>query len=144
MGRGGQPQRPVIVVLAAAGAQQTVRAVLAGIEEEGVPSVAEPVADPDRDAAAAHLAKRAAARSPLQVGVGVGGDASVSVCHAKLADPVFELAAGSATGAARTVGHNAARIVTGLPLKAIDEAHVGLDSAASTDDTAIKGWVSDL
>lgn len=138
-GRGGQPQRPVIVVLAA-GAEQTVRAVLAGIEEEGVPSVAESVADSDRGAAAAHLAMRAAAQSPLQVGVGIGGDASVSVCHAKLADPVFELAPGSATGAARTVGHNAARIVTGLPLK----AHVGLDSAAMTDDTAIKGWVSDL
>lgn len=121
-GRGGQPSRPVIVVLTGC-AGPTVREVLAGIEEEGVPASAEPVADPG--AAAADLAARAALQSPLQVGVGVGASGDVCVCHAKLAQPVSALPAGSPNAAARTMGHNAARIVAGLPLKTLTDRDLG-------------------
>lgn len=123
-GRGGQPSRPVIVVLSD-GAGPPVREVLAGIEEEGVPSSAQPVADADRGIAAADLAVRAAMQSPLQVGVGVSAAGDICVCHAKLAQPVFELTAGSPDAAARTMGHNAARIVAGLPLKSLTDHHLG-------------------
>lgn len=119
-GRGGQPSRPVIVVLAD-GAESVVREVLAGIEEEGVPSVAEA----DRAATAADLATLAASRSPLQVGVGVGAAGDVCVCHAKLDQPVFALPAGSADIAVRTLGHNAARIVAGLPLRTLADRDIG-------------------
>lgn len=122
--RGGQPSRPVIIVLAG-GAGPTVREVLAGIEEEGVPSSAPPVADDDHGLAAADLAVRAATQSPLQVGVGVGAAGDICVCHAKVAQPVFELPAGSSHPAARTMGHNAARIVAGLPLKALTDGGTG-------------------
>ena len=123
LGRGGQPSRPVIVVIAA-GAGPAVREVLAGIEEEGVPSSAQPVAETDRGIAAADLAVRAAMQSPLQVGVGVSAAGDICVCHAKLVQPVFELPAGSPNVAARTMGHNAARIVAGLPLKALTDRDI--------------------
>ncbi|MDF2584956.1 MAG: hypothetical protein K0R33_3599 [Mycobacterium sp.] len=121
--RGGQPSRPVIVVLTG-GAGPTVREVLAGIEEEGVPSSVQPEADADHGIAAADLAIRAALQSPLQVGVGVSAAGDICVCHAKLAQPVFELPAGSPHAAARTMGHNAARIVAGLPLKTLTDRDI--------------------
>jgi len=102
-----------------------VREVLAGIEEEGVPSSSQPVTDADRGIAAADLAVRAAMQSPLQVGVGVGAGGDICVCHAKLGEPVFELPAGSPDTAARTMGHNAARIVAGLPLKTLTDRDLG-------------------
>jgi Dehydratase medium subunit len=123
-GRGGQSSRPVIVVLTG-GAGPAVREVLAGVEEEGVPSSAQSVAEADRGIAAAELAVRAAMQSPLQVGVGVSAAGEICVCHAKLAQPVFELPAGSPDAAARTMGHNAARIVAGLPLKALTDREIG-------------------
>lgn len=110
-----QPQRPAIIVLSD-GPDSVVREVLAGIEEEGVPREAHAVTDP---ADAAELAIRAAAQSPLQVGVGIGAAGEVSVCHAKLEQPVFELVAGAAPILIRTLGHNAARIVAGLPLRTL-------------------------
>ncbi|MGU3502949.1 glycerol dehydratase reactivase beta/small subunit family protein [Mycobacterium sp. C31M] len=113
--RGGAPARPAIIVFSG-GADQVVREVLAGIEEEGVPREAHIVTDP---AGAAELAIRAAGQSPLQVGVGIGAAGEVSVCHAKLEQPVFELTAGAAPILMRTLGHNAARMVAGLPLRTL-------------------------
>ena len=131
--RGSQPPRPAIVVLAA-GAPAVVREVAAGIEEEGVPFQTGPLSD---RSAAADLAMRAAARSGLQVGVGVGAAGDVSVCHVRLEQPVFDLAAGTARPLVRLVGHNAARMVVGLPLKTMPDGefaefcgHVGLDTRA--------------
>ena len=112
----GQPQRPAIVVLTG-GSASALREVLAGIEEEGVPHVVQPGGSAD----AAELAIRAAAESPLQVGVGVGAAGDVSVCHAKLEQPIFELPAAAAPGQLRTLGHNSARIVAGLPVKTLTD-----------------------
>lgn len=114
--------RPVIVVLSAAPASgpahSRVREVCAGIEEEGVPFVRLP-GDDEPDAAG--LARSAARRSPLDVGVGVDARGAVCVHHDKLAAPLPALAAGAAAelAVARTLGHNAARIVVGLPLKVV-------------------------
>lgn len=115
---GGQPERPAIVVLSA-GSRVVERDVLAGIEEEGVPYVLVPG---DADVPAPELARRAAERSPLEVGVGVGARDEVCVRHAKLADPLPELSSGGGRDvvAARVLGHNAARIVVGVPLKPDD------------------------
>lgn len=113
MRSGGQPDRPVIVVLTAGGAVE--REVLAGIEEEGVPYS---VLTTDSDATASDLARQAALRSPLRVGVGIDGRGDVCVHHDQLADPLPELSSGAADAElARLLGHNAARIVVGLPLK---------------------------
>lgn len=113
---GGQPDRPAIVVVSAAGGGRIEREVLAGIEEEGVPYSLLP-ADPD--VPAADLARQAALRSPLRVGIGLDARGEVCIHHDQLADPLPELGSGgtAAAGTARTLGHNAARIVVGLPLK---------------------------
>jgi hypothetical protein len=115
---GGHPDRPAIVVLSA-GSRVIERDVLAGIEEEGVPYLLVPS---DAGVAAAELARRAALRSPLNVGVGVGAAGEVCIQHAKLSDPLPELSSGegSDAGARRVLGHNAARIVVGVPLKPND------------------------
>jgi hypothetical protein len=113
-----------VIVVLTGGSGPTEREVLAGIEEEGVPSSSQPAAEADRGIAAADLAARAAMQSPLQVGVGVSASGDICVCHAKLARPVFELSAGSPNAAARTMGHNAARIVAGLPLKSLTDREI--------------------
>lgn len=114
----GQLDRPAIVVLSAGG-REVERNVLAGIEEEGVPYLLVPG---DAQVPAAELARRAALRSPLHVGVGVGARGEVCVQHAKLSDPLPELSSGGSAGhaAVRRLGHNAARIVAGVPLKPDD------------------------
>lgn len=110
--------RPVIVVLWAGPAQRLLRAVCAGIEEEGVPHTTQ-----RHDGAhdAGELARRAARRSPLGVGVGVDARGGVCVQHDTLAVAPAELTAAPAAGdaVARTLGHNAARIVVGVPLKEV-------------------------
>lgn len=112
----------MIVVLSAGGPLE--REVVAGIEEEGVPSAVQAVPGGDIESAlcATDLAVSAAQRSTLQVGVGVGEAGDVCVHHARLAEPLADLTSGSATGreTARALGHNAARIVVGLPLKRVD------------------------
>ncbi len=114
----GQPDRPAIVVLSS-GSRDVERDVLAGIEEEGVPYLLVPG---EAEVPAAELARRAALRSPLDVGVGVCSRGEVCVRHAKLSDPLPELSSGEGAGAAvvRVLGHNAARIVVGIPLKPDD------------------------
>lgn len=112
---GGQPEKPAILVLSAAEPVTEIE-VLAGIEEEGVPAVLERVAG---DQSAVELARRAAQRSSLEVGVGADRDGRVAIMHAKLPDAVVGLFSETrATPAlARVTGHNAARIVVGIPLR---------------------------
>ncbi|MDN5913618.1 MAG: glycerol dehydratase reactivase beta/small subunit family protein [Pseudonocardia sp.] len=107
--------RPVITILISGGENLAgvLREVAAGIEEEGVPydlrsgSGADPVA----------LAHTAAHASPLDVGVGVSAR-GISVHHAKLpADRPVAHAREATHAVGRRMGHDAARIVTGLPLK---------------------------
>ncbi|MGE2735370.1 glycerol dehydratase reactivase beta/small subunit family protein [Mycolicibacterium vaccae] len=117
MPEGGQPDKPAILVFGAhACAIETE--VLAGIEEEGVPFVVE---RPDAAQEATVLAGLAAARSSLSVGVGIDDRGRVCVQHQKLADPQPGLHTTSAANpvAARSLGHNAARMVVGIPLRAL-------------------------
>jgi hypothetical protein len=88
-----------------------LREIDAGLEEEGVPFRAEEAAD----GSAAALAYAAAQASPLGVGVGVCAAGNICVHHAKL-PPDAPVLAGPPR-AARTMGHNAARLVTGIPFK---------------------------
>lgn len=107
----------IVVFTAVSGEREPLtRDVLAGIEEEGVPYTVAEVAD---EVSAPDLARQAAMRSPLQVGVGIGASGGICVHHDMLVDPLPELSsAGPADRvAARVLGHNAARIVMGLPLK---------------------------
>ena len=111
---GGQPEKPAILVLSLAG-EELEREVLAGIEEEGVPYVVE---RPQDRPGAVEMATRAAERSSLSVGVGIDGDGRVCVQHDKLAHPLDDLIspAEADPSHARMLGHNAARIVVGIPL----------------------------
>lgn len=107
-----------------------VRELLAGLEEEGVPvrlaGPADASADPDTgagggaghegaSATAVDLAHAAARASPLDVGVGVDAEGRVCVHHAKR--PADRPVVTTDTTRARWCGHNAARLVVGLPLK---------------------------
>jgi len=107
-----------VIVVISAGTGPVEREVLAGIEEEGVPYsvVHQPAATTNMPAA--ELADLAARRSPLQVGVGIGATGQVWVHHAKLAEPLPDLGSHGAADAAtaRALGHDAARLVVGVPL----------------------------
>lgn len=112
---GGQPEKPAILVLSCV-TGRVENEVLAGMEEEGVPSVVE---RPCHDADATELARSAAGRSSLGVGVGIDAAGRVCVQHEKLTEPLPELcSAGVAEPeTARILGHNAARVVVGIPLR---------------------------
>jgi hypothetical protein len=117
---GGQPEKPAILVLSCVGGP-VENEVLAGIEEEGVPSLVERVVERSRQGAdAVALARVAAGRSSLSVGVGIDADGRVCVQHDKLAESLPELSSSGAAEPtiARILGHNAARIVVGIPLRA--------------------------
>jgi hypothetical protein len=112
---GGQPDKPAILVLSRA-ASPVENEVLAGIEEEGVPYEVER----PRDRADANtLARSAAGRSSLRVGVGIDDDGRVTVQHEMLTEPPAELTTVDSADlkSARTLGHNAARMVVGIPLR---------------------------
>ncbi|MDV3127459.1 glycerol dehydratase reactivase beta/small subunit family protein [Mycobacterium sp. 21AC1] len=112
---GGQPDKPAILVLSCRGGA-VENEVLAGIEEEGVPCVVDrPRGDEDADT----LGRLAAVRSSLSVGVGIDGHGRVSVHHEKLAEslPGLSSARPADLKLARMLGHNAARIVVGIPLR---------------------------
>ncbi|CAN5327679.1 glycerol dehydratase reactivase beta/small subunit family protein [soil metagenome] len=111
---GGQPEKPAILVISGEDGPLE-KEVLAGIEEEGVPSVIERPGDCDEAVALACLA---AGRSSLHVGVGIDSGGRICVQHDKLAQPLDELVSGPWPDlpAARVLGHNAARIVVGIPL----------------------------
>lgn len=92
-----------------------LREVRAGLEEEGVPLRVEIVAGGD----AVDLAYEAALASSLGVGIGIDAEGWVCVQHAKRprGSPVLTAVAAQA----RLCGHNAARLVIGLPLKTPSE-----------------------
>lgn len=115
-GRDG-PTRPVVVIgTSGSASDRVVHEVQAGLEEEGVPFDVHAYEQGDPCA----LAHRAARDSPLDVGVGVSGD-GLCVHHAKLPRdrPVCSEPAGE-PAVARRLGHDAARVVTGVPLKLSD------------------------
>lgn len=112
---GGQPEKPAILVLSD-GERHLENELLAGIEEEGVPSLVERVSGGDD---ALSLAVTAAGRSSLGVGVGIDATGQVCVQHDKLPQPLAELicAPGAEPAVVRVLGHNAARMVVGVPLR---------------------------
>lgn len=112
--KGGQPDKPAIQVFSAAPAD-VEREVLAGIEEESVPFV---VSRRSGDAAADALAEEAAQLSSLDVGVGIDHAGHVCIRHALGESMPGLYSEGPAhKHVARMAGHNAARIVVGIPLR---------------------------
>jgi hypothetical protein len=112
-GRAGR-NRPEVLVYhhPAAAARACLRQVGAGLEEEGIPfRVGE------AEGGTAALAYAAAQASPLSVGVGVGAAGDLCVHQAKL--PPGSPALSGPRETARAMGHNAARLVTGLPFKEV-------------------------
>lgn len=106
---------PTVLVVVDRGAPPGVlREVRAGAEEQGVPTAVVPGDAASPDAAA----RRGAADSRLQVGVGVGGDGSVVVRHALVPAAVLVLPADAAAADQRQAGADAARIVGGGALRA--------------------------
>ncbi|OXM73113.1 MULTISPECIES: glycerol dehydratase reactivase beta/small subunit family protein [Amycolatopsis] len=100
---------PAVVVRCRDASSPWLREIRAGMEEEGVPLVVEEVSAGD----ALVLAYAAACRSTLDVGIGVADE--VCVHHAKR--PAGSPALTGPLSRARVLGHNAARMVVGIPLK---------------------------
>lgn len=113
---GPSAPRPCVVVRYAEHphAAAILRAVRAGLEEEGVPCRVERAAADH----ACRLSHDAARASALDVGIGLDQEGSLALHHAKFAAGTPVLTAGPR--AARALGHNAARLVTGLPFKPAD------------------------
>jgi len=118
MREAGSTESPTIVVICPV---QTplLREVLAGIEEEGVPystSALSVAVSPVPGAVA--LAHHAAQRSSLDVGVGIDAYGQICVHHTKRpeADPIELSNANVKVRDSRRFGHNAARVVVGVPL----------------------------
>lgn len=107
-------------------APRALRELRAGLEEEGVPcrvramSASEAGADDDasepRDAVA--LAHAAARLSPVSVGIGLDADAAaLHLPQLPAAEPLLRLPVENVPERMRALGHNAARLVKGAPLK---------------------------
>ena len=119
----------MVVLLAADGAHdaRALREVLAGLEEEGVPAAVETVRLRDQGSRGGPaddclgLAERAAERSSLEVGVGIGSG-GLCLTHRALRgrSPLEHLLSPVVADQARRLGHDAARLVTGIPLKLPD------------------------
>ncbi|MDY6996424.1 MAG: glycerol dehydratase reactivase beta/small subunit family protein [Actinomycetota bacterium] len=112
---GGQPERPAIEVFSPSPGTAE-REVLAGIEEEGVPCV---LSRPTGRSDAGQLARDAARASSLDVGVGIDDTGRVCIWHELLSRPLegLESTGPASKRSARLAGHNAARIVVGIPLR---------------------------
>lgn len=115
-----QASKPAIVIYGLASlADQVLKQLQLGIEEEGLPFMYEPVvASPAKDVIA--QAYGAAQASPLLVGL--AGDGTELVLHYRhLAQEQFVYRLkGSALedlGAVRLLGSNAAKLVKGIPLR---------------------------
>jgi hypothetical protein len=115
-------RKPVVIILAVKPAPvETIAPILWGLEEEGVPTELYEVAGGEAEA----LAKEAADRSPLNVGIGVNlNNLMVSLHHRNLPleRPLFTLKRAELQPMAlRGLGKNAARLVKGEPLVLQDE-----------------------
>lgn len=109
--------RPAIVVLHRVGpdGECCLRELTAGMEEEGVPFRVE---EAEAEAGGAvELAHAAAHASTLDVGIGVDTAGHICVHHAKL--PPDAPALTGPPQHPRSLGHNAARLVTGIPFKQV-------------------------
>jgi len=107
----------VVIILAVHPAPaEAIAPILWGLEEEGVPAELYEVASGEAEA----LAKEAAVRSPLNVGIGINlHNLMISLHHRNLPleRPLFTLGSADLQPAhLRLLGKNAARLVKGEPL----------------------------
>jgi hypothetical protein len=110
-------RKPVVIILAVQPAPEaTIAPILWGLEEEGVPAELYEVASGEAEA----LAKEAATRSPLNVGIGINLDNLTIALHHRnlpLERPLFILrSADLKPSHLQVLGTNAARLVKGDPL----------------------------
>jgi Dehydratase medium subunit len=128
--RADDPALPpaVLVAIGDDAPPAVVREVCAGVEEQGVPTALLGGAGRDRG-------RHAARESRLQVGVGVDADGAVAVHHALVPDVVLALGAGAAPAELRVLGADAARIVTGLPLRTARNERLLAGIPRSASDT---------
>ncbi|MDR3589828.1 MAG: glycerol dehydratase reactivase beta/small subunit family protein [Negativicutes bacterium] len=138
MPRETAPVKPCIMIYVSphSGQEAKLREVQAGIEEEGIPW--------DRgngEGDAALLAYRGAEESQLETGIGIAAAGMSLHCRKLPRDkPLFSLTAGEDPAAWRHLGCNAARLVKGIPFKAL--AGEAADRAANSAD--VERWISDI
>jgi hypothetical protein len=113
----GMAQQPAVIILVVKPSPaETIAPILWGLEEEGVPAGLYEVAGGKAGA----LAKEAAERSPLNVGIGINlNDSVISLHHRNLPleRPLFTLGSAELQPSdLRVLGKNAARLVKGEPL----------------------------
>jgi len=106
----------------------TVKSILLGLEEEGVPAEVFEVGQ----GPAPTIAKKAADNSPLSVGIGVDDSQGIVVLHHRdlpVEKPVFILGPGVlAASPLRNLGANAARLVKGNPMINASESDGNADA----------------
>ena len=112
-----EQERPVIKLYfdEKSASQETIKQVMYGIEEEGVPCDASPASG-----SALTLAVEAGRASRLEVGLGVDAVA-VALHYSKLEPdaPLFQVHAKEDSERLRSIGANAARLVKKQPFKAL-------------------------
>lgn len=114
------PPRPATVVMCARGQEWRARALLLGLEEEGVRAEVVELGGEDD---AVTLATDAAGRAAFDVGVGITQDGEVSIRHLAL-PPGHLVGAGPEADIARLreIGHDVGRIVRRFPLRHQDSS----------------------
>lgn len=133
----GRPAPPAVVVYFQSHpeSRERLREIQAGLEEEGVPFRTEerPGRNGER---AVELAYSAACAATTAVGIGLDAHGSTCVHHAKLGPsaPFLRYDHLSRTTLRRT-GHNAARIVKGMPLKPASPRSERTPASRRTDET---------
>lgn len=129
--QGNGQDKPAILIRVAARRQNdpALAEVQWGIEEEGVPQITETVAH-DQESAVS-LAYEAAGRSRLGVGLALDQEGELVLHYFRMPQdrPLFlVLVSGEEMVKARALGNNAARLVKGIPFKALEEDEEDLDS----------------
>ena len=113
-------ERPTIKVFTKPGhgRDETLRQLVFGIEEEGIPCEVSEENFPN----AASLAWQASQQSRLNVGLGLDRDTLVLQFNKlKESEPLFQISSRSPEWDVRAIGANAARLVKKLPFKQIGE-----------------------
>lgn len=110
-----------VVVVCADPADPRVRAVLAGLEEEGVPACVEAAEGVDEALNARGLAGSGSDHAAFDVGIGIAADGSVSLRHARLSPDHLGPPRDLDSAHLRDLGQDAGRIVKRLPLQHVPE-----------------------
>ena len=113
-------ERPTIKVFTknGHGRNETLRQLVYGIEEEGIPCEVSEEDFPN----AASLAWQASQQSRLNVGLGLDRDTLVLQFNKlKESEPLFQISSRSPEWDVRAMGANAARLVKKLPFKQVGE-----------------------